>query len=198
MTKKTLSTTKFILLYAIVVAVTVTLDQLSKILIFGNLLQGQEGNSVEILGKFLRFTAVLNEGAAFGLGTEDGANIIFFIITLVGVPFFSYFLWRSRTRSICGQLGFAFIIGGTIGNAIDRAFIETTQGMFFSGKVRDFISFNFFPPVFNVADSFLVVGVFMAVFAILLFDDDSLVKSFKEERLQKQQAQSSENNHEEN
>jgi hypothetical protein len=75
------------------------------------------------------------------------------------------------------------IIGGTIGNAIDRA-TYATEGTFFSGGVRDFISFSIFPPVFNVADMCLTFGVFMAIAAIIWFDPDSLVKILMEERAQ--------------
>jgi len=127
------------------------------------------------------FTPVLNEGAAFGLGQDDGANIIFFVITIVGTPLFAYLLWRSRTRSVCGQVGFAFIVGGTIGNAIDRAYYAASD-QFFSGKVRDFIKFSFFPPVFNVADSFLTIGVVLAIIAIVFLDSDSLLGVIKKER----------------
>lgn len=194
---KTLSKTIFIIIYVAVVVACILLDQLTKLWIFDGLLEGREGNSVDVLGKFLRFYAVYNEGAAFGLGKEEGANIVFFVITLIGTPLFCYLLWRSRTRSVCGQIGFAFIIGGTIGNAIDRAFVHTTGG-FFSGAVRDFISFSIFPPIFNVADSFLVIGVVMAILAIVFFDYDGLLPAFRKEKqakgadTEKEQSQSEE------
>lgn len=173
--KKTLSGISFVLLYVVMIAATVLLDQITKICIFDGMLQSHPGNSVKVIGDFLRFYALYNEGAAFGLGQGDAANIVFFVVTIIGLPLFGWLLWRSRTRSVCGQVGFAFVIGGTLGNAIDRAFIETTSGHFFSGKVRDFISFSIFPPVFNVADSFLVIGVVLAILAVLFFDYDSLI-----------------------
>ena len=103
-------------------------------------------------------------------------------IGTIAFPLFCFLLWRSRTRSVCGQIGFAFFIGGTIGNAIDRFFVQAEPGMFFSGKVRDFISFSIFPPVFNVADSFLVIGVILAMIAILFLDPDGLLAMVREER----------------
>ena len=51
-----------------------------------------------------------------------------------------------------------FILGGAMGNLVDR---------FFVGEVTDFISFIFFPPVFNVADSFLVIGFSLIIILIL-------------------------------
>lgn len=184
---KTLSKTIFVVVYVAVVCACILLDQLTKLWIFDGLLQSKEGSSVEVLGKFLRFYAVYNEGAAFGIGQDEGANIVFFIITLIGTPLFCYLLWRSRTRSVCGQIGFAFIIGGTVGNAIDRAFVHSS-GAFFSGAVRDFISFSIFPPVFNIADSFLVIGVALAIVAIVFLDFDGLLPSLKKERLAKAEA----------
>ncbi len=178
----------FALIYAAVIVVCILLDQLTKLWIFDGLLLSEEGNGVDVLGKFLRFVAVYNEGAAFGIAKDDGANIVFFAITLLGVPLFLWLLWRSRTRSVWGQIGFSFIVGGTLGNAIDRAFVANTSGEFFAGKVRDFISFSIFPPIFNVADSFLVVGVAFAILAILFFDHDGLLAMAKQS--QKQQTES--------
>ena len=188
MKRKILSKKLFILVYAAVALACVLLDQLTKLWIFEGTLQGTAGNSVNVIGDFLRFYAVYNEGSAFGLGQSDSANVLFFVITVVGLPLFCFLLWRSRTRSVCGQIGFAFFIGGTIGNAIDRFFVQAEPGMFFSGKVRDFISFSIFPPVFNVADSFLVIGVILAMFAILFLDPDGLLAMVREERRAKKAA----------
>lgn len=178
--RKILKTSTFLLIYAAVIMACAVLDQLTKLWIFDGLLEGREGASLNILGSFLCFDAVYNEGAAFGIATDDGANIVFFVITLLGVPLFCMLLLRSRTRSICGQIGYAFVIGGTLGNAYDRAFVAS-DGTFFGGKVRDFISFSFFPPVFNVADSFLTVGVALAILALLFFDPDGLLAMAKDE-----------------
>jgi signal peptidase II len=59
-------------------------------------------------------------------------------------------------------IGLAFVLGGAVGNLIDRIFL---------GGVRDFIRFDFFDfPVFNIADSFLTVGcVMLAVFILFLY-----------------------------
>lgn len=183
--QKILKKSVFVIVYVAVVLACILLDQLTKLWIFDGLLQGTKGNSVDVLGKFLRFEAVYNEGAAFGIGQSEGANIVFFVVTVLGLPLFSWLLWRSRTRSAWGQVGFAFIIGGTIGNAIDRAFVVNETHQFFAGKVRDFISFSIFPPVFNVADSFLVVGVVLAILAIVFFDFDSLWAVSKQEKAEK-------------
>ena len=179
--KKILKLPVYIAVYVAVIAVCILADQLTKLWIFDGLLGATEGKSVKVMGDFLRFTATYNEGAIFGMFKGRASDIMFFIITVAATPLYAYFLVRARSRSVCGQAGFAFIVGGAIGNAIDRAFV-CTDGTFFSGKVRDFISFSIFPPIFNVADSFLTVGVVLAVLAIVVFDPDSLVKGFGEER----------------
>ena len=179
--KKILKLPVYIAVYVAVIAVCILADQLTKLWIFDGLLGAIEGKSVMVMGDFLRFTATYNEGAIFGMFKGRASDIVFFIITVAATPLYAYFLVRARSRSVCGQVGFAFIVGGAIGNAIDRAFV-CTDGTFFSGKVRDFISFSIFPPIFNVADSFLTVGVVLAVLAIVVFDPDSLVKGFGEER----------------
>ena len=181
--QKTLKLPIFCLIYLGVVIFCIVADQLTKIWIYDDLLNGGKGPSVQIIGKFLQFSPVLNRGAAFGMGNSQASDIVFFVVTVVGIPVFCYLLLRSRTRSLLSQISFAMIIGGTIGNAIDRA-TYATEGTFFSGGVRDFISFSIFPPVFNVADMCLTFGVFMAIAAIIWFDPDSLVKIMMEERAQ--------------
>lgn len=178
----------FWLIYGGVIAVCVLLDQLSKHFI------GLAANNVEgwthpifphIDWLYLHWT--LNDGATGGIFRNlEWRNTLFFVMTLVGLPIFAYLLWRSRTRSVWGQIAFAFMIGGTLGNAIDRLFLVEQGGEFFSGAVRDFIHVSWFFGIFNIADSFLVVGVFMALFAIVVFDPDSLAASIISENKAKQ------------
>lgn len=181
--RKILKLPTFCLVYLAVIVFCIVADQLTKLWIYDNLLNGGKGPSIQIIGKFLQFSPVLNRGAAFGMGNNQASDIVFFVVTVIGVPVFCYLLLRSRTRSLLSQISFAMIIGGTIGNAIDRGFYAT-QDTFYSGGVRDFISFSIFPPVFNVADICLTFGVFMAIAAIIWFDPDSLIKIMAEERAQ--------------
>ena len=177
--REILSVPMFVTIYLCVIGLCILLDQLTKFWIYDELLATT--SEVKVLGEFMIFTPVLNEGAAFGIGKYDWANILFFVITVVGTPLFALLLWRARKRSVCGQVGFAFIVGGTIGNAIDRGCYLATE-QFFSGKVRDFIHFSFFDPVFNVADSFLTIGVILAIVAIVFLDHDSVLAMLKNER----------------
>lgn len=181
----------FWLIYVGVIIATVLIDQLSKYFI-GRAANHVEGWTYQIFPHidwlYLHWT--LNDAATGGIFRNlEWRNVLFFVMTLVGLPIFGYMLGRSRTRSVWGQVAFAFMIGGTIGNAIDRLFLVEEGGQFFTGKVRDFVHVTWFFGIFNMADSFLVVGVILALLAIVVFDHDSLVMTFVAERATKKQAE---------
>lgn len=187
----------FWLIYAGVIVVSIAIDQLTKHFI--KIAVANNGGCIRILGDWLTLVWTTNDGATGGIFKDlVWRNILFFVMTLVGLPVFGFMLWRSRTRSVWGQVAFAFMIGGTIGNAIDRLFLPDKSGLlwsdknrlFFSGAVRDFVKVENFFGIFNLADSFLVVGVILALLAIVVFDPDSLVSSIIEERKEKQLQQS--------
>ena len=77
------------------------------------------------------------------------------------------------------------MIGGTIGNAIDRAFLGNG---FFNGGVRDFISVQGFA-IFNVADCFLVVGIIMVCVALLFLDWDGVFVKQKKQAIEQPTSQ---------
>lgn len=177
--RKILPVWLFFVIYGAVVAVCIALDQITKH--FMQLHNENGGGDIPIIGNWLVMHYTENSGATGSLFSNlPWNNWLFFGMTLVGLPVFGWLLWRSRKRSVWGQVAFSFIIAGTLGNAIDRLFLA--EGEFFSGKVRDFIQVQNFFGIFNIADSFLVVGVFLAVFAIVFFDPDSLLRLFLRER----------------
>lgn len=178
----------FWIIYVGVIIACIAIDQLTKYFI-GLAAGNSEGWTYKIFPHinwlYLHWTR--NDGATGNIfGNYEGRHILFFIMTLVGLPVFGFMLWRSRTRSVWGQVAFAFMIGGTIGNAIDRLFLVEKGGQFFSGAVRDFVHVTWFFGIFNMADSFLVIGVILALLAIVVFDPDSLVSAFVSERNSKQ------------
>ena len=126
---------------------------------------------VNVIGNWLTFIFTTNGGASFSfLDGTVGSNIVFFAVTVIGLPVMCVVLFFNQKNSWFGNLGLVFMIGGTIGNAIDRAFLGDG---FFNGRVRDFISVKGFA-IFNVADIFLVCGVVMFIFALLFLDKDAL------------------------
>lgn len=136
------------------------------------------GQSISVIGDFLRITFVENSGMAFGL--EVGVVQKFFLSTFTFVAAIGlfYYLYKSKERDLPLRLGLAFILAGALGNLIDRAF----YGVIFDyapllyGRVVDFIQVEFWDftlfgntyetwPIFNIADSSVTIGVAI----ILLF-----------------------------
>ena len=187
--RKTLPIKFFIPIYLCVIVLCVVLDQLSKHAVYVATANGTK--TIRIIGSWLTLFWTVNDGATGGMFANLGwQNWLFFFMTLIGLPIFVWLLLRSRTRSVWGQIAFAFVIGGTVGNAIDRFVYGLQTHKFFGGGVRDFIRVEGFFGIFNVADSFLVVGVILALLAVIFFDYDSLVRAFIEEKRQKSQPQS--------
>ena len=106
---------------------------------------------VEVLGEFVRFTYTRNSGVAFGIGA--GVPFPYYVFSLVAVAVILYLFVRKQVPSLARQLALALILGGAIGNLIDRIS---------AGEVVDFIEVGYGRwhwPVFNVADSAVTIGV---------------------------------------
>jgi signal peptidase II len=129
------------------------LDQLTKYLISTNL--ELYSSRIPIIPGWLDLTYTLNPGAAFSLFANMPAmfrRLFFVVLSIAAIIVLTYLIVR-RTTTFTSSLGFALILGGTIGNLIDRLM---------RGKVTDFIYFHhasFSYPVFNVADSAITIGV---------------------------------------
>ena len=101
------------------------------------------------LSKYL-FGNVKNYGAAFGI--LQGYTTFLIIISLIVFGVCLYYYIKNKNL----RLSLSFIMAGTLGNLIDRIIF---------GYVRDFIDLKFFP-VFNMADSFNVIGVILIIYLI--------------------------------
>lgn len=143
---------------AIVVAVAViAADQFSKWWAIENLSDGQ---TIPVIGDFIRFFLVYNPGAAFGLGT--GYTWILAIIAGAAAVAIAVYAWR--VRSVAWTIALGLILGGAITHFGDRMFRDPG---FARGHVVDFIAYgNWF--VGNVADIAIVGGVAFAVVLVLL------------------------------
>ena len=102
----------------------------------------------EIFGSFLRFSHVKNPGIAFGIPVGDFAMIVT-ILSCAATIFIGYLHWQERHNHPLIVNGLGFILGGAIGNLIDRLRL---------GFVIDFIDIGWWP-VFNIADSSIVIGI---------------------------------------
>ena len=137
--------------WGIVVAVLI-LDQGSKWLVLRYL---DIGDSKEIIENLLYLNHVQNPGAAFGFLAYQ--TWLFVIVTLLVMAVIIYYLYQLPSHYIVSRLALALLLGGALGNLIDR--IDT-------GYVVDFISITFWPPVFNVADMAIVIGIGLFVFSL--------------------------------
>ena len=146
------------LLWILIIIGVITLDQVSKLLAIAHL---KGGDSFVIIDKVLRFTYVENRGAAFGM--LDDKRWIFLVLSTVGIAAMIVFLFKFAKGNKLLSTALAFVLGGGIGNMIDRIFL---------GFVVDFIDFYAFPKVwmwvFNIADSFVCVGAGLVILYILL------------------------------
>jgi len=108
---------------------------------------------VNVIGEIVRFTYTRNSGVAFGLGA--GLPFPYAVFSIIAVGVILYLFLRQRTHTPARQWALALILGGAIGNLIDR--VQT-------GEVVDFILVGWhgwYWPVFNVADSAVTVGVLL-------------------------------------
>jgi signal peptidase II len=144
------------LVFAAIALLVVAADQLSKWWIRSNL--ALEETLVDY--GFFRVIRVQNSGAAFGI--FQGHPLIFTVIDFLGIAVFLFLaLFWSRRWPFLDRMwvrsGIGLILGGTIGNLIDRLRV---------GQVTDFLDFKIWP-AFNMADSSITVGVIILIFCII-------------------------------
>lgn len=122
-----------------------------------------EGTSVPFIGEIIRFRLVYNDSAAFSL--SFGATWILSIFSIVAVLGLLWYGPKAKTTTWSVIAG--LVMGGAAGNGIDRVLREPSA---FSGHVVDFIQIPFNFPIFNLADSFLVIGVALMIYRTLRGD----------------------------
>jgi signal peptidase II len=136
----------------LVAALTWGLDLATKIWAVNNL---SARNPVELLGTFFQLTLVRNSGAAFSFAT--GATILFTCIAVAAVIAILYY--SSKITSLGWATALGLLLGGVLGNLTDRLF--RSPG-FLKGEVIDWLELTHWP-VFNLADSAIVVAAFLAI-----------------------------------
>ena len=140
-------------IYFLVTAVCImTADQVTKHMIIQKV---PEGSSIEVISGILSITHIRNTGAAFGLfqGYTGVLTVISIIAIFLIIILKSILNFNSAFYNVC--LG--FVLGGALGNLIDR---------FLVGEVTDFINVKFIP-VFNVADSSILIGFSLIIILII-------------------------------
>lgn len=154
------------MIYYFIALFVVLLDQFTKWLIVMNM---ELGDRITIINNLFYITSHRNRGAAWGM--LEGQMWLFYIITVIVVSGIIYYMEKHAKGKPLFQISLAFILGGAIGNFIDRLFRK---------EVVDFLDtyiFTYDFPIFNIADSALTIGV------IMLF-----IQMFLEERKEKEKA----------
>lgn len=175
-----------ILKYFLVAFIVILIDQASKILVYNNMYLHEE---IYVFGDWFRIHYLLNPGMAFGIKWDNEfgklALTIFRILAMIGI---SYYLWKMAKRGVHNGflLCMGLILGGAVGNVIDSTFYGVflnnapadAPTPWFHGQVIDMLYFpifdltwpnwipfiggeyfEFFSPVFNIADSSIFIGV---------------------------------------
>ncbi|MFK7839801.1 MAG: signal peptidase II [Bdellovibrionales bacterium] len=113
---------------------------------------------------FFNFVVVWNQGVSFGMFSNNLDYGPYILIALSIIISIGFFIWMFNTQDPVNRLGIAMVIGGAIGNVFDR---------FRFGAVFDFLDFHIFGfhwPAFNIADSAIVIGVFILMIYAFLFE----------------------------
>lgn len=143
------------MLYFLLAAIIIALDQWTKKLVLNNM---ELGESIPLIADVFHLTSHRNMGAAFGiLQNQRWLFIIITIAVVIGIVYSMIRIGKTQPRV---SLALSLVLGGAIGNFIDR--VST-------GQVVDFLDFtliNF--PIFNVADMGITIGVGILLLDVLL------------------------------
>lgn len=109
--------------------------------------------TINLIDNFFRITYVKNTGAAFSMFSNN--TILVIIISVVVIGFLLFYIYKNKGNNKLENVSYAFILGGAISNLIDRLVY---------GYVIDFLDFeilSYDAPIFNLADTFIVIGVIL-------------------------------------
>ena len=136
----------------ILVIISFLIDLISKIIV-SKILSINE--VIVVIKDFFNITYVRNTGAAWSIFAGETLGLI--IISLIIIALICYYISKNKIKSKLELVGYSLILGGAIGNLYDRIVY---------GYVIDFLDFYIFGydyPIFNLADSFIFIGVMLIV-----------------------------------
>ena len=180
----------------LIAAFCILVDQISKIIIINNL---SIGDSIKVIDNFFYITHIKNNGVAFGFAFSDkpAHNLaIQLVIAAICLTLFIFFSIKYKDFKKNKWIGISLglLIGGLIGNVIDRLFHSTHS-------VTDFLSFILYYPwfengklvitsnpfaVFNIADACLNVGVFMLIIYLIFIEPRKTKKEKEAENIEEE------------
>ena len=136
----------------------VVIDQVSKLAVRFYL---EYGKPYQVLGDFFKLTYIENPGMAFGI--RFGGQRFFTTFAILATVVILVYIFKAKSERFSLRFSLALILGGAIGNLIDR---------FLYGKVVDFLEFGIAGlrwPIFNIADTAVSIGMVLLV-VLILFD----------------------------
>lgn len=142
--------------------ISLIIDQIVKILVSNYLILGQ---TIKIINNFFYLTYVQNKGAAFSI--LIGYRYILIIITFIFLYYLHKCIKKQKSFNKLEIISYGLLFGGIIGNLIDRIIYGYVIDYF------DFMIFNYNFPIFNLADSFIVIGCIILVINTYLKGEDS-------------------------
>ncbi len=164
---------------------SIVADQLTKLWAvarFTNETGAPNHEYIDVIGSLVRFGLVFNKGAAFSSRPQDLAPFLppwlfFLLISIVATVVLLWFYKSIDKRDWMSRLGVVMILGGAVGNFIDRMRLQMVVD-FIDCDFPDFIMTRF--PTFNVADSFVTVGVAVVILSPVILK--KIHKQIKEEK----------------
>lgn len=164
---------------------SIVADQLTKLWAvarFTNETGAPNHEYIDVIGSLVRFGLVFNKGAAFSSRPQDLAPFLppwlfFLLISVVATVVLLWFYKSIDKRDWMSRLGVVMILGGAVGNFIDRMRLQMVVD-FIDCDFPDFIMTRF--PTFNVADSFVTVGVAVVILSPVILK--KVHKQIKEEK----------------
>ena len=151
----------------IVILILTIIDQIIKYLVVSNI---SIGSKKIIIDNFLKFIYIRNTGAAFGILS---GNIIFLIFITVLLIFYIVNEMKKNINNNLSLLSFSLILSGALGNLIDSVV---------RGYVVDYISFTLFNremSVFNLADTYITIGVVLLIYIVIKEGKNERISSSK-------------------
>ena len=136
--------------------VLLLIDQISKLLVIKFL---DINGGIELIKNFFYLTYTHNTGAAFSILT--GQRLLLILIAVIILILIFNYIRKNKVEGKLEKIAFSLIIGGSLGNLIDRII---------RGYVVDFLDFKIFGydfPIFNLADTFIVIGVILLLITTL-------------------------------
>lgn len=152
------------MLFISIISILIIIDQAAKYFVLKNIMSI---DTYPLIEGFFHLTYAKNIGAAFSI--LQGKQIFLIITTTIFTSFLLFYLFKTKTKkdTLWFKISLSLIIGGAIGNLIDRIRL---------GYVIDFFDFRYINfAIFNTADSFVVVGTILLAIIILFGNTDNIL-----------------------